>query len=302
MKEIIRTAKILFVTVGSFSFYTGIAQKNNVNKTPSEFNVELQVEATTIEKNFDTDGGIESRRESKTNYNVNQVLNFNDVLYQRIADQIQNLDFCKSKGMCVLFTGNNQVPEGLAKKIHQENCLIEQSSSTSSWSKCDGSLVLTSQKEGSGNIEDNVITTQIVVLKSAYKQKALPLFQLFVTVGHFMHNTTGPKLTGKNYDCDAKKWVNDSDEDHKYGMNVPSFTVLEDLQSNNTDSSIIRSFEFPLFDESDFKDFLQNLRNNKFSRAFNLNAREYFKDVYREEQTDIKITLIFKGTWQPSDN
>jgi hypothetical protein len=204
--------------------------------------------------------------------------------------------------MCLLLTGNNDVPDNLKTKINKETYSVPYTFKTSTWSICDGELILTSSGEASGSVDNNHITTQVSALRSSAKN-AFPYFQLFVNVGCGFGRspiTSGTMMKGKTYDCFTKKWTDD--EPNKFELCVNNNRVLEDMTSPQNNDGLIDDYKPPLFDEAELKNFLKEAPGNKFAKAFDLKASEFHKSANSEEQTDINITLIFKGTWQPPEH
>ncbi len=274
-------------------------------KPKEEFNAILTVKAITISKQFDLDGNIESKSESEENYSVNQVLTFNDVLFERVEKKIQNLAYCNSKGGCVLLQGNSdQFKPTTAEPIGNKNSPVEYSFTSKTYSKCEGKLILSGNAEGNGTTTDYMLTTMVSVYKYNKAEEDLipvPLVknksdmdditpvplsntnyfaQLSFWAGFFRPSPGNG--TSKNYDCTTKEWQN---SDEKPGVPVPGF---EDRMKSTSQNGVISYYINPIIPQTELMNYLRNPIGKK---TFRINARSYKKEASSESQTDFYITL-----------
>lgn len=266
-------------------------------------NVEMYVTATTTSKQFDADNALTQKTETQVTYKVNQVLLLSDVLLKRILTQKQDFKFCNSRGGCVLLNGDNEMPSKVAAITKKRTYVVPYTFKQSKWTQCDGNMILIFSSETNGSVDNNHIGTQISALQTANVNGSFPYFQLFVNVGcGFGHSpvSSGTLLKTKTYDCDAKKW--DTVEPNKYELCVNDYRVLNDINTSVSSGDIIDTYTPPVFDEAELTTFLKKAPGNKFAHSFMLKANEYHKSAAGEENTDIKINLVFLGTWEAPAN
>lgn len=277
-----------------------------VKKPKTEFNAILEVKTITISKQFDNDGILNSKTETENNYSVNQVLTFNDVLFERLEKKLQNLDYCNSKGGCVLLQGNNNLfKPTAAEPIGTKNSPVRYSFTSKDYSICEGSkLILTRSSEGNGSTSEYMVTDMITIYKynkadedfkplPLVKNKAdmddispLPLTnathfaQLSFWLGYFNPSPGNSSL--KRYDCTTKKWEN---SDEKSGGPSGGWG---DREKSRNENGFISYYVNPVIPEIELMNYL---RNPVGLKRFNINARAYRKEADTESQTDYYITL-----------
>lgn len=277
-----------------------------VNKPREEFKAVLTVKAVTVEKQFDADGNIESKTESENNYSVDQTLSFNNVLFERLEKKIQNLEYCNSRGGCVLIQGNSDLFKPTpSEPIGKKNSPVKYSFSSKTYSKCDDKFILSGLSEGDGSTSDYMVTTMVSIYKYSkadedfqpvplVKNKAdmdeitpVPLTnanhfaQLSFQLGYF--NPSPGNATLKKYDCSTKEWQNSNEK-----SGGPSGEFIERGRPSNQ-NGLLTYFVNPVIPEIELMNYLRNPIGEK---KFIIRARRYIKEANTETQTDFYITLL----------
>ena len=267
------------------------------SQTDKYVSVQLNVTANTKEKQFDTENTVTEKSETAVTYSVNLVLLLSDETLARIIAQKQNFKFCKGRGGCILLNGNNEMSATIAAKTQKQTYGVPYTLKKTVWTKCEDKLVLTGISEASGSLDNNHINTQISALQTPGVNGSFPYYQLFVNIGcGFGHSpiTSGTILKGESYACGS------SFEPNKYELCASNYRVLEDITTSISSSDFTDTYTPPIFDEAELINFLKGFPGNKFAHSFRLNAKEYHKSKIQEEETEITISLIFLGSWQPT--
>ena len=294
---------ILFYIPFGVICQSGYTDHLKIKQLRTDFNAILEVKAITITKQFDFDGNLESKTESENNYSVNQVISFNDVLFDRLEKKVQNLNYCDSRGGCVLLNGNSY-QEVATPANPVGNLSLSYSFSSEEYNKCDGKLILSRTSKGDGITSDYRVTTMVSIYKFSKAEEEIALVplvknkasmddikpvpltnanhfaQMSIQVGYF--HPAPPIGTSKKYNCDTKKWENSNET---YGFSLPDFIEREKAVNQN---GYISSYINPVIPENELMSYL---RNPSGMKRFEIKARSYKKEANAESQTDYYITL-----------
>ncbi len=281
-----------------------------VSKPREEFNVTLKVTGVTIEKEFDNNQKVIARTELVQDYSVDQMLSFNNVLFNRLEEKTQNIDYCTTRGGCVLMDGNSDLfKPTAAQPTGIMHAPVTCSFSRKAYSICDDKFLLVSTSDGGGTISDYIVTTMISIYKydpSKDDFKPTPLVQNdkdrediipvpLTNASHFAQLSLeagsfrpSPGVVNiRNYNCQDKKWVNSTED----GIKIPGFSFLIEGGKSIKEEGNERVYINPIIPEVELMNYLRNPIGMK---TFTIKARSYEKTATIETQTDIYITLTLQ--------